>query len=423
MTKIGIIGAGPAGLTLARLLTSKPGFEVTIFEAKSRIGGKSESILEGGVLSELGTCYTTTAYKNLHKWMVECGINLRPMTRQKFDDREFEEYVKDGEGAPTIIQGARYVYARYRLMRKLEARPEDPKVLAEAAMIAEDWLAQKRLPKITRLFHRTYVNLGYGFLNETSISQVMRWTDLDLIWSGLRKKLQMPVEGWSTFWERFSKDLDVRLSTPVRQVVRGDGPPIIVTDEGLHHFDAIVCAIPLDDFSYLTDPTPNESTVLNGTEWSSFTTTLFSASDWFTEDQTQSYSKGLVSGAERGQLISARREGYSEDLGGNLYLSGQISGTLSAKELEEILIADVKAQGAKIGGILHQRRWKYHNHQKPDAIKAGLLKTMKDMQGEQSTFYTGTTFAHEAVSHITNLNVQLAHEMHRAALASKGMSK
>lgn len=418
MHRIGIIGAGPAGLTLAKLLSAYPEFEVVLFEANDRIGGKSESLYEGGVLIEMGTCYTTTAYRQLHKWMQECGINLRPMKRQLFDDGTFEDYVKKGPGAPTAVQGIRYVLARNRLMKKLRTRPSDPSVLAEASMIAEDWLDMKNLPKIKLLFHRTYVNLGYGFLDETTISQVMRWTDFDLIWSGLRKKLQMPVEGWSEFWTRFAEGLDIRLSHRVETVERTATGAMIVANQKPERFDAVVCAIPIDEFAKLTTPTEDERSILEGTEWSGYTTTLVSASNWFTDVDTYSYSPGLITGAEKGQLISARREGYSSDLGGDLYISGQITGGLTAEDLAETLRSDIEAKGATFNAILHQRLWKYHNHQKPEAIRTGLLLRMKQMQGRLSTFYTGTTFSHEAVSHIVLHNLQLARDMQARLLTS-----
>lgn len=418
MRRVAIVGAGPAGLTLAKLLASSPDIQPVLFEAKDRIGGKSETLYEGGVLIEMGTCYTTTAYKQLHKWMQACGITLRAMKRQLFDDGTFEDYVNRGPGAPTAIQGIRYVLARNRLMKQLEERPNDPSVLAEASMIAEDWLDQQNLPKIKLLFHRTYVNLGYGFLDETTISQVMRWTDFDLIWSGLRKKLKMPVEGWSEFWNRFAADLDIRLSSPVERIDRSEDSVSLTYKGTSESFDAVVCAIPLDDFANLTPPTENETFILNGTEWSGYTTTLLSASNWFTDVDTHSFSSGLISGAQKGQLISARREGYSSDLGGDLYISGQITGDLSAEELAETLKSDVEAKGATFNGILHQRLWKYHNHQKPEAILNGLLSRMKHMQGEHSTFYTGTTFSHEAVSHIVRHNLQLARDMQTRLLTS-----
>lgn len=51
--KVGVIGAGPAGLTAAYIL-SKKGFDVTVFEAEDQIGGMAKTISLWGQLVDLG---------------------------------------------------------------------------------------------------------------------------------------------------------------------------------------------------------------------------------------------------------------------------------------------------------------------------------------------------------------------------------
>ena len=51
--KIGIIGAGPAGLTSAYIL-SKKGFDVTVFEEGDQVGGMAKTILLWDQLVDLG---------------------------------------------------------------------------------------------------------------------------------------------------------------------------------------------------------------------------------------------------------------------------------------------------------------------------------------------------------------------------------
>ena len=42
--RIAILGAGPAGLTIARLLMEQSDHSVTLFEKSHRVGGKSLSV-------------------------------------------------------------------------------------------------------------------------------------------------------------------------------------------------------------------------------------------------------------------------------------------------------------------------------------------------------------------------------------------
>ena len=54
MKKIGVIGAGPAGLTAAYKIQRSGKFQVTVFEAKNYVGGMATSFELWGQLVDLG---------------------------------------------------------------------------------------------------------------------------------------------------------------------------------------------------------------------------------------------------------------------------------------------------------------------------------------------------------------------------------
>ena len=54
MRKIVVIGSGPAGLTAACELVRRGGFEVTVLERSSRIGGLSQTVVHRGNRMDLG---------------------------------------------------------------------------------------------------------------------------------------------------------------------------------------------------------------------------------------------------------------------------------------------------------------------------------------------------------------------------------
>lgn len=53
--RVGIVGAGPGGLSLARLLTEKGFADVTVIERADRVGGKSLTVQHQGIGHELGS--------------------------------------------------------------------------------------------------------------------------------------------------------------------------------------------------------------------------------------------------------------------------------------------------------------------------------------------------------------------------------
>ena len=368
----------------------------------------------GGTRVEMGTCYTTTGHKIVLGWMKELGIGLMPVKQIKFDGANFEDFVNAGPGAPTVYQLAKYMWRRSAVLKGIAADPPKPWALEEAAMPVTEWLDKYKLPKVYRLFLRGFTNMGYGFLDTSPTLHVLRWMDWHLIWSGLRKKLQMPRQGWTEFWKRVSDDLDVRVNMPVTAVTRVSGQAVIQTaDQSQHTFDHVVCAIPVDDFVKLTSATDDEALVAESVKWNRYTTTLFASDNWFSGHHIESFSKALVPGSKIGRILSARYDGDAPELGGQLYLSGQFSGDYDDNELAELLRQDMAERDVNVTNVIVQKTWKYHAEYAPEAILKGLVGTMRDMQGDQNTWYSGATFCHESVNHIVNFNERLAERIRK----------
>ena len=70
--KVAVIGAGPAGITIAIMLTKK-GYEVTIFDARDKIGG----VLQYGIPDFR---LPKTILERYKKKLREIGIKIRPNT-------------------------------------------------------------------------------------------------------------------------------------------------------------------------------------------------------------------------------------------------------------------------------------------------------------------------------------------------------
>ncbi len=409
--KIAIVGAGPGGLSLARLLVDNGLSNVTVFEKQPRVGGKSWTFYAGGAVAEMGTCYTTLSHALVKKWMKRHGMTLRRNGVVKFDGEDFLNYVKKGAGPPFSVQALRYFWDGWRLRRALEAPNPPQSVIDEAAMPILDWLRERKLPKVELFLHRIITIMGYGFLDEVSAVQAHRWCDITLFVSGATNQLHMPVEGWSELWVRLSQELDVRTDCPVTAFERHETGVSISTPQGEEAFDWLVCATPLDEFIPLGESTAEEQFVRDSVEWQGYTTTLLASDNWFSDWHVEGYSDTVKPGAPLGKLVGARLEAFEPELGGNLYVTGQLSRDLSEDELREIAISDLTAAGVNVTNVVMQKSWKYFAQYKLDAVKNGLLATMRDMQGAHRTWYTGSTFSHEAVSHVVNFNVELARQM------------
>lgn len=407
-----IVGGGPGGLTLAKLLQEKGVENVSVFEKLPTAGGRSWTIYDGAATAEMGTCYTTLSHWHVKRWMREKKIRLKRNGKVLFDGTDFMKYVEKGDGPPFSIQAIRYFWDGIDLRRRLAARELDQRTIDEAAMSILDWLRARNLPKVELFLHRIITIMGYGFLDETPAVQAHRWCDIILFLSGATNQLHMPEQGWREFWNRLSEDLTVHTDCAVERIERSPAGVVITSPRGREHFDRVVCAMPLDEFTRLLDsPNASEAFVNKSVEWQGYTTSLLASDNWFTDWHVEGYSDTVVPGAPLGRLVGARKETFEKDLGGQLYVTGQLSRGLSEEELREIAVKELEEKGVNITNFIMQMSWKYFAQYKMDAVRNGLLQVMRDMQGEDRTWYTGATFSFEAVSHISNFNARLAKQM------------
>jgi hypothetical protein len=413
MKTAGIVGGGPAGLAAARFLQDA-GWRATVFEAQDRPGGKCHSFVRDGGFNEMGTCYTTLAHKTIKAWMAEEGVRLRPLGTALFDDVRVIDYVKQGGGGSLLQEASRFWNDRSRLKKRLHAAPCDRNVKQEAAMSTRDWLQARGLTKIERAMLRTQVVQGYGFLDETSIAQTIGWCNLDLLISGALNKMDMPVEGWSEFWSRFAKRLDVRYGHRIAGIERGkshDKPALTDTHGVRHAFDTIIITAPLDEISACFDLTGEERFIRDAIEWQSYTTSLISSNNWFKGPQVKAYSEGCLDAGRRGMMLGGRAEGFDEGLGGSLYVTGQLTGAYTQAELRELLQASAARRGFDIDAVIYQKTWKYFPQYRREAVAEGLYEKLRSVQGKGEVWYSGSSFSHELVSSVVAQSAQVVRQM------------
>lgn len=411
---IGIIGAGPAGLSMAKFLEDKPGIRVTLFEQASRVGGRCRSEAHGDHIVEYGTCYAIRAHHHVLRWMKDMNIETRVITKQAMDGTEIMDFVKKGSGPSMYWQLLKYLYLRSGLLKRI--KQHDPDALDQAALPIAEWLRARNLGKMEHLMNRVVTTLGYGYLSDVSTLQAMRWVDIYVFLTGWLKEMRLPLIGWEGFWARLAESFDVRLNTEIRAVQRTEsGVTLIDQHDQSHTFDLLINTLPMHLFTQMSEPTEDEAYVASAMKWGRYAMTLIVCDEWFTHDETQSWIETSHADSRSGRVLVARREVYSSDMKGMLYAIGQRAGNYSPKELEEVLISDVAKFGAQKPRIVTQQLWPYFPQYDREAIREGLPFRMDEMQGATCTFHTGAAFSHEAVSNISIFNQQLLPKILEAA--------
>jgi monoamine oxidase len=123
-TRIGIIGAGAAGLTAAHYL-KKLGYEnITVLEKEGRIGGKCCSLTYGGKSFDLGANYITSSYRQVKKLAREYGAAMYTEGPLHAFDATSNQFIsllkavtKNSSFFTVFWQSIKYVWKRWLLQR------------------------------------------------------------------------------------------------------------------------------------------------------------------------------------------------------------------------------------------------------------------------------------------------------------------
>jgi predicted NAD/FAD-binding protein len=400
-----ILGAGPAGLTMAKMLLDRGIEDVVLLEASDKVGGKCLSSEIGDHVVEFGTCYAIWSHKYILKQMKKLGIKRNYLRAQRIDDRELLDYIRDGSGPPFLWQVIKYLRLRGRLVARAEKN--DPAVNQVLAQPTSDWLRAHNLGKIENMMHRVVTSIGYGYLNRLPLIHAFRWVDFDMLVTGLLKFTVMPDGGWQHFWDRFAEALDVRLNQTATKIERGETGVAVETSDGrTYRGNYLINTIPVSDFCKLAKPSASETRVANAIDWGGYTTSLLSVAAWEHEAPVNSWSATCATDANDGQILFSRFECPNED-GRLLFTVGQLSSAYEAEELSELALFSAAERGAQDPLMVQQTDWSYMPTYRAECIRDGLIETMSTMQGENRTFHSGASFSHEAVSTISSFNARL----------------
>ncbi len=234
-----VVGAGAAGLAAARTL-GDAGHEVTILEARDRIGGRaftSYDIAEHPV--ELGAEFVHGQYVSTWKYLERFGldtVDIHDQLRFRF----FSDGTVWDESFLTQSNALLAWKMTYASKDWIDGGGEDMS-LADAAMRWPGFI-DGELSAGKRAFWNTFVaQFQCGELDEVGIgglAEATRDNDGDRI-------LYRVTDGYSTLMSRLAEGLDVRTSMPVERVEWSSSGASATC--GDHHFDAdrMVITLPL----------------------------------------------------------------------------------------------------------------------------------------------------------------------------------
>lgn len=229
-----VIGAGVAGLSAARELKAL-GYQVTVIEARDRIGGRVWTSHHLGVPVDLGASWIhgADAGNPLTQLAAQLSLTTRPT---KFANASFY----DSDGRPISSSESHALLSRLDTLLDLQPQPDEPdSTLAEAV----DWLS---LSQPLTDWQQQQLNWIYAALANflgAEVTELSRaYFNEDEYFSSSNVLLS---KGYEPIVRELARGTDIRLGQMVRRVVYESDRVLVETEQAVFESDRVIVTLPL----------------------------------------------------------------------------------------------------------------------------------------------------------------------------------
>ncbi|MHB1934664.1 MAG: NAD(P)/FAD-dependent oxidoreductase [Leptospirillum sp.] len=264
---VGVIGAGPMGLTVAYELLKK-GHKVTLYEADNIVGGMSASFDFSGTRIERYYHFICTPDAPLFEMLEELGLSDRLKWQRTKMGYFYKDRLNDWgnpKGLLTFRGAGLIAKIRYGLHAFLSVKRSDwtPLDKLEATSWIKSWIGEEAY----RIWWKNLFDLKF-YDYATNLSAAWIWTRIKRVGSSrynlLNEKLGYLEGGSETLLETLRSRIekaggDLRLSAPVRKVRIEKGKIMGVELEGsfVPH-DLVVSTVPVPYVNRMIPDLPEE---------------------------------------------------------------------------------------------------------------------------------------------------------------------
>jgi hypothetical protein len=409
--RIGIVGAGAAGLSAAHFLARSGRRNVTLLEAGDRVGGKCHTIVHEGRSYELGAGAVTSAYDEVRALMREHGVRASAGLGGAFVDVERN---RTSFIPPPLLRNAPWrialeaprLAARMLVERRL-LRPGFDGISDDVELPFATWARKNGVERIAALIEPWFTGFGYGYFDEIPAAYVLKYLALFRF-----PVLEILEGGYQGLWERVAAKHDVRLGAAVQRVTRGS-EITVETTAGAHTFDALILACPVDAALGFMDASPEERDL-----WSRVRFVDYHVVGARLENGPRArygFFPAHFTRQHAGEVVFFYRRWLDRDLVLYYTLPGE-DGTLAGS------VAAVRATVERLGGrildVPIQKAWRYFPHVRTDDLRGGYYEKLESMQGTRNTWLAGELCAFTAVEPVVAYSRALVERMIRAAAPS-----
>ncbi|MBD2344783.1 NAD(P)-binding protein [Anabaena subtropica] len=399
-TRIGIVGAGCAGLTAAEELRDLGYKNLTIIDTKNRVGGKTYSIRYGDTtpqsrgIYEGGTVWILPSplYKKYKKrYGISPNYRLMPPV-QVFD------LATGRVSSPFLIKSKSSLLSRLRQLKTFfqelgkYTRYDDPGYLNPIYRAMNEsspqWFAKQDLDFIREALIPIANAAQFGHLEENiSIAYVIRLLAL-LNRCSLPKKLllNMPQlqEGNQDLWNRIGATHNLCLGQTIKRFSRGK-KILLETFSNQWEFDHLIWTAPVDEFLRVADASPEESDI-----FSRVREIKRAVITCRVEGLTPGIFYCVKNTANNPLPPSYPLAIYEVDRGSKIYnFYPFMDETTTVEELKNNVVDLVKRLGGTEVKLLGEPLiWKWFSHFSSQDLENGIYERLEMLQGCDNTYFS-----------------------------------
>lgn len=421
--KIGIIGAGAAGLSAAHYLKQENYNDVTIFEASDQVGGKCCSIEIDSHIFDTGAVIATMGYNRVLALAEEYNVPM--INAPKLYYKSLETLEQRRLGAPSF-EGFTTIKAMMelgQLLIKMRATrtPGHRHLEFDLAKNINDWLHENNLENIQEMLVPAFTGFGYGYKEHipaaylfkmaeltfaNSVSNNWRWFKTafqsqqkseqnNLPFADLSEPL-MFEKGYQSLFEAMAQGFNIKLNTTISTIeINGEFKALIDNHGQIHQFDQIIIATPPNITTKLVNFDIDLSKLFQTPrtlDYHVFLTEFKKPIDqeaWFLPENTLSMS-GL------GRPVVVSRVTPNCNIGTCYAYSNE---HIDIAQLENNLEEDCDRLGLGLKSIKQHKRWDYFPHVDAEHFNE-FYKKLEQVQGRNGIYFAGEATNFTTVEHV-----------------------
>jgi hypothetical protein len=409
--RVGIVGAGPAGITLALRMLEEGFTNITMFGRGDR--SQARTIVVDGVWADVGKCFSSTSYYNTERVLED----KHGFTRVFLPPYQVQE--RDGSLAPVVEVDPSLVdeWSRFSLLSVQAMREQDnPRHLDKYAATAAEFLEDHDLGTVANAswFLAANAAQGYGQAEDTSAFAALRWWRPTLFVTGVatlaRRGLAVVEGGFGAMYDHLRRKVPVVVPHHVTRVrPRGGdarGGHVWVGDER-HEFDLLVMAANVPRKISRDLPAADELHPRHQrhTDFVSIVWTSANPGPW--EDMAFLVHELRTRALDR--MVTVRPNGKTR---GGRYVFTAVAYASAASmasvggtaHLHEQLLRHADELGVPAEEVHHLEVFRYNVRWTADALRSGQHLSLRDKQGLGGVYYTGGALRHWDVDNIMEHN-------------------